>query len=1166
MIVLNCPHCGKTQTVEAGDPTTLVCRHCGESFISMGRLPNPDWTIDLGPRQYNGSVKATFLPTRACAYCGRFCGKQDVVCSRCSCDLQQVATLNLKHWVMQLEVEPDAGVISAYLALAYLDISENEALLRLWRLHPRIAREMGATVALAESMAYLEPPPRRKPSPRNLAKNRPEAWVAPDEGWQDEALGAPPRGAILYLFTLGALFYVLSMVLGIGSLVAGFLLAMEEGLEWIEGSVFLLVAGAALLLGTLPRFDRFRPPGPELNEADYPRLFTAIREVAAKLGHGVPASVYVMPEVDIFVGFRGGMLGFGGKQVMGLGWPFLQALTISEFKAILAHEMGHFDGRDSAFGPRIYRIREALGRLVIRFEEEADPITRLSFSFFSYLFIEHSAKVARRQEYHADALAAQLYGPSVLITGLNKKVGAREAFDFYDDDEIAPILEMGLRVPVINGFAKYLASGSQKEELLTARDFSQCFSDAHAFENHPPTGYRVSNVLRFADPKTATEDGCAAILLGDLTVLEQAMLSFHSDEAGVLDFPLVLWDELGERFYVPYWQGYLHQFRARFEGLCLGDLPRLYRDPEPLVAGWDIDLRDKTQDEMADLLMYPFRSALGVALSQRGWRVQAVPGERLRAVKEGTFLDLYDVVNQVRLDADDPLWAEVVVATGLATVKLTDLADPEQLDNHRKRKQLQTKKPPLRALFEKGYGSILGWCVSVGWTLALGLVFSDTEIGKWSATFLFYLPFAVATALPLRQFLMARRGIGHWVMDDRAVTFTEGRQSTTIDFIDIERLRMRRVTVGASAREAGTWWTIVITSARATVHISHFREAGRRGRLAEEMIHELGIRHAEIWRETIEDGGRVVGKGWEADNDGLRVGTGSTTIPWHELAKPEWFEDLIVIHRRNQVEPVLALPHQVPEALTLYWLGRQLAHLEGPTSALGPYKAVARRRNGFGVLMLGVFSMIGLFFGLMFFGQVKQAETGDFYMPLFVSMTSMGLICGIAAVVIRFRGKIYLYENGVRLRGLFRTQSLSFDQLTAARYTCAPNGGKLTTVWLRSARVAMKFKYGGLDDPFIEAIVQESAKGVARNAFGPVLRGQEWHWTGKLYISREGLVQKGRKPFKIPLRHVDFDQEEDGFLVFHDADHETFAYYRPNDENGLAGVYLVRLLQEAAES
>ena len=76
----------------------------------------------------------------------------------------------------------------------------------------------------------------------------------------------------------------------------------------------------------------------------------------------MPSEVYLTAEVNAWVMDRGGMMGFGSRRVMGLGLSLLQVLSVSQLRAVVAHEFGHFHGGDTKLGPWIYKTRAAIGR------------------------------------------------------------------------------------------------------------------------------------------------------------------------------------------------------------------------------------------------------------------------------------------------------------------------------------------------------------------------------------------------------------------------------------------------------------------------------------------------------------------------------------------------------------------------------------------------------------------------------------------------------------------------------------------------------------------------------------------------------------------------------------------------------------------------------------
>jgi Zn-dependent protease with chaperone function len=118
------------------------------------------------------------------------------------------------------------------------------------------------------------------------------------------------------------------------------------------------------LWSIFPRIDKFIAPGPKLEPSEHPKFFELLEEVAAKTKQEMPAEVYLCPEVNAWVTQRGGFMGIGSRRVMGVGLPLLQAFTVSEFSAVLAHEFGHYYGGDTKMGPWIYKTRGMIGRTI----------------------------------------------------------------------------------------------------------------------------------------------------------------------------------------------------------------------------------------------------------------------------------------------------------------------------------------------------------------------------------------------------------------------------------------------------------------------------------------------------------------------------------------------------------------------------------------------------------------------------------------------------------------------------------------------------------------------------------------------------------------------------------------------------------------------------------
>jgi len=254
------------------------------------------------------------------------------------------------------------------------------------------------------------------------------------------------------------------LMVGFYALAAGmaFALAWIPYAAWAYGHrfnfrlAFFCLGGAYLILRAIvPRRDRFEAPGPRLQPERQPRLFEEIRGIAGASGQEMPAEVYLVPDVNAWVAQRGGVMGVGGRRIMGLGLPLLQAVSVSEMRAIVAHEFGHYFGGDVKLGPVIYRTREALVRTVIALHQHSGFLQK-PFEWYAALFFRVTHAVSRHQELQADALAARIAGADALARGLRTVHGAGLAFGTYWAQEVAPVLGAGYLPPLAVGFSRFL--------------------------------------------------------------------------------------------------------------------------------------------------------------------------------------------------------------------------------------------------------------------------------------------------------------------------------------------------------------------------------------------------------------------------------------------------------------------------------------------------------------------------------------------------------------------------------------------------------------------------------------------------------------------------------------------------------------------------------------
>jgi Zn-dependent protease with chaperone function len=165
-------------------------------------------------------------------------------------------------------------------------------------------------------------------------------------------------------------------------------------------------------------------------------LWSFLDGLCRQVGCRVPDSIVMLPTPDFFV-TKGPLLVLNGKakgRVLALGLPLMRTLQQGEFKAIMAHEMAHYTGRDNLFqrlalpvykgtGDALANIAEAIRR------EYSDgkpnmwklmPLKPLFYSLRLYYILFHliNSSISRAREFRADYIAALVAGRQNCIRAL----------------------------------------------------------------------------------------------------------------------------------------------------------------------------------------------------------------------------------------------------------------------------------------------------------------------------------------------------------------------------------------------------------------------------------------------------------------------------------------------------------------------------------------------------------------------------------------------------------------------------------------------------------------------------------------------------------------------------------------------------------------------------
>jgi Zn-dependent protease with chaperone function len=419
----------------------------------------------------------------------------------------------------------------------------------------------------------------------------------------------------------------------------------------------------ALALSLVPRRDHFIPPGPLLDEGAEPRLFSFVREVAAATGQAMPSEIYVVGDVNAWVAQRGGTMGFGGRRVMGIGLPLLQAMPLPEVKAVVAHEFGHYASSDVMLSPWTYVTRSAIGRTVAGLD---DSFISRPFVWYGRMFMRLTASVSRRQEFVADQVSAQLVGAEMAARALHRVSTISPAFAAYAQTELAPLLRAGFLPPIHEGFQYFLRTDRCRQltaEALRERDEQR---EADAADTHPPLRERLA-ALGAGDiaavPMTAEP---ATSLLSDPDHYARLLLVDAYGPTAVDNLKRIRWEHVAGSLLVAQWHAFAAAHRQWLAPLTLATIPRgreavvKFASPMKIPGG----IENSRRVAFAQALL---GAALATRMIDLGWVAETMPGESVTLKKDARAFEPFVAIDGlVAGTIDEAEWRSQCEALGLS--------------------------------------------------------------------------------------------------------------------------------------------------------------------------------------------------------------------------------------------------------------------------------------------------------------------------------------------------------------------------------------------------------------------------------------------------------------------------------------------------------------------
>lgn len=213
--------------------------------------------------------------------------------------------------------------------------------------------------------------------------------------------------------------------------------------------VAIIVAPAMLLLFTIKFLFKLTNPKPtnrvEINLKEQPKLKEFIYSICKETGAPTPRKVFVDPDVNAYVAYSNPWLSliFPTKKDLTFGLGLVDCLNLSEFKAVVAHEFGHFAQRSMKVGSYIMSANTIISDMIfnrdkwdlllanwrsidIRLSAVAWILTGIVWVIRQALFLFYKLlnimylSLSREMEFNADRVAASVAGSEPVASSLHK--------------------------------------------------------------------------------------------------------------------------------------------------------------------------------------------------------------------------------------------------------------------------------------------------------------------------------------------------------------------------------------------------------------------------------------------------------------------------------------------------------------------------------------------------------------------------------------------------------------------------------------------------------------------------------------------------------------------------------------------------------------------------
>jgi Zn-dependent protease with chaperone function len=219
------------------------------------------------------------------------------------------------------------------------------------------------------------------------------------------------------------------------------------------GAVAMAVMFFVFLLKFLFKKHSFKDPNQvELKEQDHPELFAFVRKLSQETGAPFPKKIFVDHQINASVSYDSTVLSLflPVRKNLLIGLGLVNSLNLSEFKAVLAHEFGHFSQSSMKLGSYVYMANRIIYSMVAERDSWDDLLEQwkrsdIRIAVFAWLLMPFiwlarqlmalmykvlnlfQSSLSRQMEFHADKVAVSVTGSNAIVNALYRLGPSSEA-------------------------------------------------------------------------------------------------------------------------------------------------------------------------------------------------------------------------------------------------------------------------------------------------------------------------------------------------------------------------------------------------------------------------------------------------------------------------------------------------------------------------------------------------------------------------------------------------------------------------------------------------------------------------------------------------------------------------------------------------------------------